>query len=73
MYVKLRGKTYVMENRNQNISKIAKTLEDLIGRCSQEDLNTHLEAKIGTLLKSAVRFTDTKKDCNKHIVRCKNA
>ena len=61
-YVKLRGKTYVMENRNQNISKIAKTLEDLIGRCSQEDLNTHLEAKIGTLLKSAVRFTDTKKD-----------
>ena len=60
--VKLKGKSYIMENRNQNISKIATTLEDLVGRCSQENLNTHIEAKIGTLMKSAVRFTDTKKD-----------
>ena len=51
-----------MENRKQDITNIARTLEEMIGRCSQENINNHLEARIGTLLKTALKFTDTKKD-----------
>lgn len=60
--IQIRGKAYLMENRNQDISQIASRLEGIVGRCSQEDLNAHLETSIGPLLKKSIRFADTKKD-----------
>jgi hypothetical protein len=58
----LRGTAYIIENRGQNVIEIAKRLEEITGSHIQEDVNVQIQSKVGTLLKNAVKFMDTKDD-----------
>lgn len=60
--VQIRGKAYLMENKNQDISQMASRLESIVGRSSRQDFNAHIETSIGSLLRRSIRFADTKKD-----------
>ncbi len=56
------GTAYIVENKYPNIDNLVTTLESTLKATSRKNTNDHIKDKIGANLKSAIDFTDTKKD-----------
>lgn len=56
------GTAYIVENKYPNINELATTLESNLKSTARKNMNDHIKNKIGSHFKSALTFSDTKKD-----------
>ena len=64
MQIYVKGTAYLLENKDYDLSEVTQRLEDICGKSNTEAVNKHINDNVSELLKTAIRFADTKRDAD---------